>query len=117
MKKFAKLVLLFGIVFISYSKSCYADVRNWCGVYKEIGTKGYIMLLSEDIGVGSKKCNLENYNSRLGDEIVVKIGLDFNRAKSLTKKWRKFNGHLIEVRGKYKNGKITNVRLVRDLGI
>lgn len=117
MKKFAKLVLLFGIVFICGIKSSYADVRKWCGMYKEEGSRGYILLLSEDIGIGSKKCNLEDYNSRLGDEILVKINLDFNRARYTLKKWHKFRGHLLELKGKYMNGKITNVRFVRDLGM
>ena len=117
MKKFAKLVLLFGIVLGFSVKSSYADVRTWCGKYQERDGKGYIMLLSEDIGVGSKKCSMDDYNSRLGDEILVRINIDFARAKSGYKKWRKFEGHLLELRGKYQNAKITNVRLIRDLGV
>ena len=117
MEKFAKLVLLFGFVFICGIKSSHADVRSWCGVYGEEHNRGYILLLSEDLGIGSRKCNLENYNSRLGDEILVKIGLDFNREKYSLRKWHKFNGHLLELNGKYKNSRISNVRLIRDLGM
>ena len=90
-----------------------ADTQNWCGVYFQENNRSYLNIVRGDVAIGSSQCNHEDYEDGRG---LVRVMLDFNRGRSTHAKWRKFAGHLIEVRGKYKNGTIDGVRLVRDLG-
>lgn len=116
MFKTAKLMVFLCIVFSLASGVALASTKNWCGVYFESKNQGYIRVLRNDIGAGSEGCSLSDYNERKKDERVISIALKFTRNNSSVAKWRKFNNHLIEVRGKYRNGIIIGTKFVRDLG-
>ncbi|MBE6462633.1 MAG: hypothetical protein E7005_02610 [Alphaproteobacteria bacterium] len=93
-----------------------AETLNWCGEYVEANNKGYIRLLSADIGVGSDDCSKSQYYKQRAEGRTIKIALEFTRNRSTYVKWRKFIGHVIEVKGKYRNGTIRGTKFVRDLG-
>lgn len=116
MKKFGKLMVLFGLVFSLSFKDVHANTLNWCGEYLEKDNVGYIKLLRSDVGIGSKKCSVKKYNKRKEDEKTIMIRLKFARINASFANWRKFVGHVVEVRGKYLNGQINKAKLVRDLG-
>lgn len=107
------LILILGSFSVNVAK---AETLNWCGEYAEYNNKGYIKLLRGDIGAGSEDCNKSQYYKRKYDERTVWIALEFTRNRSTYVKWRKFEGHLIEVKGKYRNGTIRGTKFVRDLG-
>ncbi len=116
MKNIAKLLLsvvCYMLFEISYAK---ADTLNWCGVYFQENNRSYLKIVRDDVGIGSSRCSLNGYSEDVEEVGSVSVVLDFNRGRSMQSKWRKFSGHLIEVRGKYKNGIIDDVKLVRDLG-
>lgn len=78
---------------------------------------GYIRLARDDFGVGSSNCSMDGYNERAERSGTANIALDFTKNRSTVNKWRKFNNHLIEVRGKFRNGYISGTRFIRDMGV
>jgi hypothetical protein len=92
-------------------------VENWCGTYFEENGTGYLELPRADFGVGSSGCSFDKYHAQAQERGTAKIALYFSRNRSTAPKWRKFDSHLLEIRGKFYNGKIHNVRLVRDAGV
>lgn len=115
MKKLALQTLALFILPIGIANA--ADIENWCGTYTEEEGRAYIRLARADFGIGSDNCITDKYNKRVEQSGSANIGLNFTHNASTVNKWRKFQNHLIEVRGKYHNGIIDNVRLVRDIGI
>lgn len=115
MKKLALLALIIGMFPISMAKC--ADTENWCGTYIEEEGKGYIRLARADFGIGSSSCIVSEYADRVEKSGATNVGLDFTHNNSMVNKWRKFNNHIIEIRGKFRNGTIDNVRLIRDMGV
>lgn len=94
-----------------------AEIMNWCGTYFEENGRGYLRLAREDLESGSNDCSIAEYNERVANTGSASIALDFAKNRSTVSKWRKFNNHLIEVRGKVRNGQISNARLIRDAGV
>ena len=94
-----------------------AESNNWCGLYFEENNQSFIRLPMSDVRTGSDTCNYENYITRARDHGTAKIALEFTKNRSALNHWRKFDGHLIEVRGKLHNGEIRTPRFVRDLGV
>ena len=60
---------------------------------------------------------VRDYNERAERSGTANIALDFTKNRSTVNKWRKFNNHLIEVRGKFRNGYISGTRFIRDMGV
>ncbi len=116
MKKTALALLFLCLSNITISPAT-AETENWCGKYFEEGERGYIQLARNDFGIGSSDCSHIGYNKRVSENGTANIELEFTRNRSTIKKWRKFNNHLIEVRGKFANGSITGTRFIRDMGI
>lgn len=115
MKK-AVLALLFLCLSNIPLHNASAETENWCGKYFEENNRGYIRLARNDFGIGSADCSHSGYNKRASESGTANIELEFTRSNSTVKKWRKFNNHLIEVRGKFSNGSITGTRFIRDMG-
>ena len=117
MKQLTALVL---ILLLALSIPSYAnyetDTETWCGIYFEDQGQSYIRLSRSDIGIGSPSCSLSTYQKKSQNAGTANIALDFSKA-STTYKWKKFDTHLIVVRGKFRNGRINNPRFIRDLGI
>lgn len=116
MKKLA-LLMLFLCFCLSFAGSALADTANWCGTYFEEDGRAFLRLARDDFGIGSSSCNQETYDERTARSGTANIALDFSGRHSTLGDWRKFNNHLIEIRGKYRNGYITRTRFVRDMGI
>lgn len=93
------------------------NTENWCGTYFEDNGRGYIRLAREDFGSGSSNCTPQTYQERVENSGTANIALDFTHNRSTVNNWRKFNNHLIEVRGKFRNGYIDDTRFVRDMGV
>ncbi len=94
-----------------------SETENWCGTYFEEDGRGYIRLARADFGTGSTNCNINEYTDRVAESGTANIALEFTHNKSTVNKWRKFNNHVIEVRGKFRNGSISNTRFIRDMGV
>ncbi len=116
MKNMAFL-LLFLCLSNSYAAKASAETENWCGKYFEQDGRGYIQLARNDFGIGSRDCTLSGYSKRAMESGTADIELEFTRNRSTISKWRKFNNHLIEVRGKFSNGSIIGTRFIRDRGV
>ena len=116
MKQLIKLAL-FLCLYLSSAGTVFADTENWCGTYFEENGRDYIWLARDDFGIGSSSCNLEDYSQRAEKSGTAKIALNFTRNRSTISKWRKFNNHLIEVRGEFENGYISGTRFIRDMGV
>ena len=114
--KITKLLLLFLFVFFVSIECVNAESLNWCGVYFQERERSFLMISREDVGVGSPKCNFGNFSQSINANGGIRIELEFNRGRSSFAKWKKFSGHLIEIKGKYRNGVIDGVRFIRDLG-
>lgn len=112
-----KLIIIIMILFIklSFTPNVKSNVNTeqWCGTYFESNGQGYIRLPRQDFLTGSSHCSIENYEKRIEKSGVATIALDMRNPH----KWRKFDNHLIEIRGKFRNGQIDRTRFVRDLGI
>ena len=117
MKKIITLVLF---LLLAYSPLSYAnyetDTEEWCGVYFEDQGQGYIRLSRSDFGTGSSGCSISRYKQNSSNTGTANVALDFTKT-STTNKWKKLNSHLIVVRGKFRNGRISNPRFIRDLGV
>jgi hypothetical protein len=117
MKKVIALVLF---LVLAYSPLSYAnyetDTEEWCGVYFENQGQSYIRLSRSDLGIGSPRCSLSKYKQNSTQSGTANVALDFTKT-STTYKWKKFDTHLIVIRGKFRNGRINNPRFIRDLGI
>ena len=112
--------LVFFVVFLSVLSVALplkAEVNNWCGIYVQEKGGSFLMMPRDDIGIGSDSCSLSYYTEKKEEGGVVKIRLNSSRLRSIYAKWRKFLGHVIEVRGEYGNGRIEGVKFVRDFGI
>lgn len=94
-----------------------SETLNWCGTYFEDNGRGFIRLARVDLNAGSSSCSVPEYNEKVENTGHAVIALDFTKNRSAVSNWRKFDNHLIEVRGKYRNGYITSTRLIRDIGI
>ena len=116
MKKIIALVLFLLFAFSPVSYANYeTDTEEWCGVYFEKEGQGYIRLSRSDLGIGSPHCSLSKYQQKTQQSGTANIALDFTK-RSTTLKWKKFDSHLIVVRGKFRNGRINNPRFIRNLG-
>lgn len=115
MKKIALLALFLCIV---STKAGLADnnIENWCGTYFEDNGQAFLRLAKEDFGIGSSECNVDDYHEKAEKSGTANIALDLTRNSTLNN-WRKFNNHVIEVRGKFRNGYIKSTRFVRDMGV
>ncbi|MCM1323751.1 MAG: hypothetical protein NC218_06280 [Acetobacter sp.] len=113
----AALLALFLCVTSSSAGLADSNTENWCGTYFEDNGRGFIRLAREDFGTGSSNCSPEDYYERVENSGAADIALDFTHNRSSINHWRKFNNHLIEVRGKFRNGYIDNTRFVRDMGV
>ena len=109
------LILLLALSIPSYA-NYETDTEVWCGVYFEDQGQSYIRLSRSDIGIGSHSCSLSTYQKKSQNTGTANVALDFTKT-STTFKWKKFDTHLIVVRGKFRNGRISNPRFIRDLGI
>lgn len=117
MKKAITLVLLLMLAYTPLSYANYeTDTEEWCGVYFEKENQSYIRLSRSDLGIGSPRCSLSKYQQNSQQTGTANVALDFTKS-STTHKWRKFDTHLIVVRGKFRNGRINNPRFIRDLGV
>lgn len=105
------------LCFILSSTSHASETLNWCGTYFEDNGRGYIRLALEDLNSGSSSCSLPEYTKKVKNTGHTVIALDFTHNRSSLNNWRKFKNHLIEVRGKYRNGTIDSTRFVRDMGV
>ena len=109
------------LLFISLSFICLkpaqAEINNWCGAYFEEENTGYLRIAMSDIKNGNSRCTYESYYTRAQTSGTAKIALSFSKQRSAVTNWRKFDNHILEVRGKLENGEITSPRFVRDLGI
>lgn len=94
-----------------------SETLNWCGTYFEDNGRGFIRLARVDLNSGSSSCTMSEYNERVANTGHTAIALDFTKSRSAVSNWRKFDNHLIEVRGKYRDGSITSTRLIRDMGV
>lgn len=116
MLKTCFFTLLF--MLISFGSAGYAETPtlNWCGTYFEKDDQGFIRVPLLESKTGSKSCSSEEYNQRIkyGSTNLI---LSFAKTRTTLNNWRKFNNHIIIVRGKIKNGKISKTRFVRDVGI
>ena len=110
-------ILLFLCISNGYASNAQSETENWCGTYFEEDGRGYIRLAREDLGIGSSDCSLSSYQESIKASGTTNIALDFTKNRSTVSKWRKFNNHLIEVRGKFYNGTITSTRFIRDMGV
>jgi len=116
MKKLAVLALFLCLVSTSAGFAA-SDTENWCGTYFEHEDRGYIRLAMADLPTGSSSCSVDTYNERIEKAGHANIALDFTKNRSTISNWRKFSDHVIEIRGKLKNGFISNARFIRDLGL
>jgi len=116
MKKTALLALFLCMV-TSTAGLAENDTENWCGTYFEDNGQAFLRLAREDFGTGSSECNVPEYQKKAEESGTADIALDFSRNRSTLNNWRKFNNHVIEVRGKFRNGYIKSTRFVRDMGV
>jgi hypothetical protein len=116
MKRVGKLILFLCFIFSLSIKVVNAKTLNWCGQYFERNNIGYISMLRSEAGIGSSGCSFTSYKERIKNEDVISVRLDFSRSKLAYSNWRKFVGHIVEVRGKYQNASIGKAKLLRDLG-
>ncbi len=116
MRKLLFLMLL--LLCFSFSTTGHANTEtlNWCGTYFENNNQGYLRLPRTDLFTGSQECSLISYNENVSNSGDILIALDFTKNRSALSHWRKFDNHLLEIRGKFRNGAITGTRLVRDIG-
>lgn len=115
MKKIAILALF---LCITSTKAGLAEsnTENWCGTYFENNGQAYLRLAREDFGTGSSECNVDTYTKKAQNSGTANIALDFNKNSTINN-WRKFNNHVIEVRGKLRNGYLRSTRFIRDMGV
>lgn len=116
MKKSA-LLALFLCVGFPFAGLADNTTENWCGTYFEDNGRGFIRLAREDFGTGSSNCDVNEYYERAEKSGTANIALDFTHNRSSLSNWRKFNNHVIEIRGTFRNGYIDNTRFVRDRGV
>lgn len=116
MLKTCFFTLLFLLISVSSEGYAETSTLNWCGTYFEENEQGFIRVPYEEFKTGSQSCSIEEYNHRVKTGSIA-IALDFIKSRSALNNWRKFSNHVIVVRGKIRNGNITNTRFVRDIGI
>lgn len=116
MRKLCFLTLLLLCTSFSVVSDADTGMLRWCGKYMEADDKGYLLIAKNEILNGSEQCSLEKYNEKMKYIGGIHITLDFTKNRSALSNWRKFSNHIIEVRGKLRDNKITNTRFVRDMG-
>lgn len=117
MRKLFLLTLLFFCIGFSNEGFAKTETMNWCGTYFEENNISYLFVSQEDYIDGSKNCSIENFKNSIRITGIKSITLDFTKNRSKIGNWRKFQNHLIEIRGKLHNDVVSNARLVRDYGI
>ena len=117
MHKISFLTILF--LGATYSLGSYADAptRNWCGIYTQEGNYGYIRIAREDLQNGSIGCTSALYEERSHNSGTVELPFEVNKKRTAAHEWQNFNNHLIEIRGKNRNGVIEKVHFVRDINL
>ena len=116
MQKLSTLILLFSCI-ISPLSSAHAENLNLCGAYFEDNDRGFIRVARRDLFEGSSNCDIESYRERIMQSGYVNLALNHTKTRPVSATWNKFNDHVIEVRGKIRNGVITNTKLIRDAGV
>lgn len=117
MHKLCFLTVLFLGSTYSLGSNADAPTRNWCGVYTQDGNHGYIRIAQQDLIHGSIGCTASSYQERSKDSGVVHLPLEMNKKRTARYQWQGFDNHLIEIRGKNRNGTIEKVSFVRDIDI
>lgn len=115
MRKFLFLILLYS--FLTIANIAHAKTLNWCGTYFEKNNKGYIIVSQNAIRKGDKHCTAKSYQNDIDVFGSAIMPVDFSAKRSKLGYWRKFNNHLIEIRGKLYENKVTYPHFVRDYGI
>ena len=116
MQKLSRIVLLF-LCIISPLSSAFAENLNLCGTYFENNNRGFLRIAREDLYNGSEHCDMDSYHSRVKNSGYVNLALNHTKNRPVSATWNKFNDHIIEVRGKIRDGMITNTKLIRDAGV
>ena len=121
-----KMKKAFIIILCSFfiANTTLAKTQNWCGTYVEIKNKGYLKILPSDMNNNKNKCDPIKYKQNHKDPRIANILLEFNNNTSTLNNWKKFDGHLIEIKGKLKYGFSHNmkygifheIKFVRDYG-
>ena len=116
MRKLYFLILF--LTCINYAPQCFAKATtvNWCGTYFEDNERGYLLVAQQDLREGSPNCDLEEYQKRISTTGSALIHLELTNNRSNLNNWRKFSNHLIEIRGKIRNGTVVSTHFVRDRG-
>ena len=115
---FGLLVLIIAmLVGIFECSEARAETNKWCGVYMQESGYSFLVMPRGDIGIGSNECSVEYFENSKKEGGVVRIRLNSSRFRSIYAKWKKFLGHVIEVKGEYGNARIENVKFVKDFGI
>lgn len=117
MKKLCFLTALFICLNFPLLSHANIETHNWCGIYFEQNNQGFIRIPMVDLHRGSAVCNLDDYAVRVQTSGAVSVAVDITQSRSSLGHWRKFDNHVLEIRGKLKNGEITRTKLIRDLGI
>lgn len=116
MLKTCSLALLFILISFDSNSLAGTPTLNWCGTYFEQNNQGFIRVPLLESKTGSHSCSLEEYNQRASYG-SIDLALNFAKNRTTLNNWKKFNNHVIVIRGKIKNGKISKTRFVRDVGI
>lgn len=115
MRKLIFLTLLFLCISLSVTNVARAENINWCGTYFESNNNSFIAIAPTEMAKGSQFCSAEKYRTTSASKTVMLI--DFNKNRSRVGNWRKFQNHVIEIRGKLRGtNRIINPRFVRDYG-
>ena len=117
MKKLCFLIALLICINLPLSSYAATDTHNWCGMYFEQDEQGFIRIPMADLRQGSSICTPEDFAQRAQTSGTVNIALNFNNSRSTLGHWRKFDNHILEIRGKLKKGEISRTRFIRDTGI
>ena len=107
------IILLCLNLIIPVTGNSNTNTEQWCGTYFESNGQGYIRLAIQDFSTGSSNCSISSYEKRAEKSGTANIALNMRSPH----KWRKFDNHLIVIRGKLRNGQIDRTRFIRDLGI
>ena len=115
MHKICFLTLLFLGTTSSLGSYADAPTRNWCGIYTQNGNYGYIRIARQDLLHGSIGCTAPLYQERAATSGTIDLPFEINKKRTARYQWQSFDNHLIEIRGKNRNGVIEKVHFVRDI--
>lgn len=116
MQKLSFLILLFLCIFSTLSQA-YAENLNLCGTYFEDNDRSFLRVARQDLYDGSSNCDIDSYHERVMNSGYVNLALNHTKNRPVPASWNKFNDHVIEIRGKIRNGTITSTKLIRDAGV